>query len=230
MVGGLRAVLDAAIELALPLECGGCGLPGAPWCERCAVAVHDDPAPVSPRVELPVPAWAMGRYRGPLRSAVVELKEHRRTDLVPVLGRVLAHGLVRLSQWEQIPPVRHLVLIPAPTRAISARRRGGDPVTAVARAAAARLGAGVSVLPVLRTAPWTRDSAGLSAGARMANLSGAVDVVHGLPPSLCAAPPGAVAAVLVDDVLTTGATAATSLHTLLRHGVPMAGVAVVAAA
>lgn len=230
MVGGLREVLAAALELAVPLECGGCGKPGDGWCARCAAAVHDDPVVLSPRVALPVPAWGMGRYRGPLRGAVVGVKEHRRTDLVPVLGGVLARGLVTLARWEAYPPARRLVLVPAPTRAWAARRRGGDPVTAIARAAAAALGPRVTVVPGLRTAGWTRDSAGLTAGARMANLSGAVSVPGDLPPGLLRAPAGAVTTLLIDDVLTTGATAATAVRALRSRGVDVAGVAVLATA
>ncbi len=225
--GRLREVLAAAVDLAMPLECGGCARPGTPWCRRCAAAVSDDPIVLAPRVDVGVPVWAAGRYRGPLQRAVVGLKEHRRTDLIPVLGGVLAGSLLRLAEWEALPPCAALTLIPAPTRTLAARRRGGDPVTAVARAAAYRLGERVSVVPLLRTAAWTRDSAGLSAGRRMANLADAV--------ALCREPPPRLrdrrsAVLLIDDVLTTGATAAVTVAVLARRGVHPVGTLVLAGA
>ncbi|GAA3953369.1 ComF family protein [Gordonia caeni] len=229
MAAGMRGVLGAALELAVPVECGGCRRPGTPWCPRCAAAVRDDPVVLRPRVEIGVPAWATGRYRGPLRTAVVDLKEHRRADLVPVLGAVLARSLLRLAEWEAIVPAARLALVPAPTRVLSARRRGGDPVTALARDAAARLGPRVAAVPLLTIAPWTRDSAGLSAGGRLANLHGAVRLVRRPPPALKAPHPGTVV-LLVDDVLTTGATAASAVTALEASGVAVSGVVVLAGA
>lgn len=214
----MDGVLTAALDLIAPRECGGCGRPGPAWCSRCAAIVVDDPFPLTPRVELPVPAWALGRYRGPLRRAVVELKEHRRRDLIPVLGRVLACGLLRLAEWEQLPATRAVALIPAPTRTVAARRRGGDPVTAVAGVAAAALGPRVAAVPLLSTGAWTRDSAGLSAGQRRANLHGAVIAARRRPAAL-RPPHRAVAVVLVDDVLTTGATIAESVAALRTAGI-----------
>ncbi|MFZ2510853.1 MAG: ComF family protein, partial [Gordonia sp. (in: high G+C Gram-positive bacteria)] len=154
---GVRRVLTAGLDLALPTECGGCSRPGEPWCARCAQRVIDDPIPVRPRADVGTDVWALGRYRGTLRSAVIALKEHRRTDLIPILGDVLTRGLVRLADADAFGEARafggprtrdRLVLIPAPTRVLSARRRGGDPVTAVGAAAARRLGPRVAAVPL----------------------------------------------------------------------------------
>lgn len=122
-----------------------------------------------------------------------------------------------------------LVLIPAPTRKLSARRRGGDPVTAVCRSAAAHLGSAVVVLPVLTTSPWARDSAGLSASARSANLAGAIGIGGRGLREVATARAGDTAVVLVDDVVTTGATAAESIRVLDRAGIGVHLVLVIAA-
>ncbi len=228
----VRRVLGAGLELAVPVECGGCGCPGSPWCARCARRVIDDPLPVRPRVEVGTAVWALGRYQGTLRRAVIELKEHRRTDLVPILGEVLARGLVRLADAQALAGAEkcdRLALIPAPTRTLSARRRGGDPVTAVGLAAARSLGPRVAAVPLLTSRAWVRDSAGLTAGGRAANLHGGVVLAHRPPPLLRAGTSARVLIVLIDDVMTTGATAAEAIRVLRSHRIEVAATVVVAA-
>ncbi|NLG45776.1 ComF family protein [Gordonia sp. (in: high G+C Gram-positive bacteria)] len=227
--GGVRAILAALADLVVPEECGGCGRPGTPWCECCAARLIDVPRQVFPRIDPGIPVWSMARYGGPMASAVVNLKEHRRRDLAPVLGGALARGLVALGRWGELPQSRRLVLVPAPTRILAARSRGGDTVTAVAEEAAAILGAGIRVAPVLATGALTRDSAGLGAGARSANLAGAERLRRPLPTAVIGdrRRPG-VPVVLVDDVLTTGATAAHAAAELTRNGASVAAVVVLA--
>ena len=107
---------------------------------------------------------------------------------------------------------------------MTARRRGGDPVTAVAANAAPALGRRVRVAPLLVTSSTARDSAGLDARARARNLRGAVRLRSGAVPT-----PGA-SAILVDDVLTTGATVTESVRVLAENDVDVAAVVVLAAA
>ena len=117
------------LDLVLPLECGGCGAPSTRWCDACAAALEvrsDEPHLVTPRVDPGVPVFALGRYAGPRRQAIVAVKEHGRRDLVVPLARALAVGVHHLIRWGilDIP----VTVVPAPTRASAARRRGGDPV------------------------------------------------------------------------------------------------------
>jgi predicted amidophosphoribosyltransferase len=118
-----------------------------------------------------------------------------------------------------------LWLVPAPGRRAAARRRGGDPVTSMARAAAGfAAGAGLptGVAPCLVTAGSARDSVGLNAAARSANLAGRVRW------RAAAAPPAGSAVLLVDDVLTTGATATIACDVLRAADVRVSGVLVLA--
>jgi predicted amidophosphoribosyltransferase len=115
--------------------------------------------------------------------------------------------------------------VPAPSRRAAARSRGGDPVTTMARAAAAytaRCGLATGVAPCLLTAGAARDSVGLVAAARAANLAGRV---RWRP---AAAPPAGATVLLLDDVLTTGATAGAACRVLRGAGLAVDGVLVLA--
>lgn len=208
-------------DLILPLECGGCGTPGVRWCATCARQLllrADEPTLVSPRVDPGVPVFALGRYAGPRREAIVAAKERGRGDLIAPLGAVLRTGIDRLLAWEVLPVP--LTLVPAPTRAAAARRRGGDPVARMARAAER---SGVTVAEILRLRAFTRDSVGLAAAARQRNVAGRVRVRRGV---------GGVTGpcVVVDDVVTTGATVAESVRVLDGVGADVVAVVVLATA
>lgn len=204
------------LDLVLPLECGGCGAPSIRWCDACAAALTvmtDGPVLVTPRLDPGVPVFSLGRYAGARRAAIVALKEHGRTDLVGPLAVAVHVGLSRLVTWGIVE--RPLTLVPAPTRRSAARRRGGDPVTALARAATMP---GVVVAPALRMRAFTRDSVGLSPGQRQRNIAGRVKLSHAVGGEV----------LLIDDVVTTGATGCESVRVLQTAGARVAAVLAVA--
>jgi len=160
-----------------------------------------------------VPVVAAGRYAGGLRVAVLHYKERGRHDLADPLAALLAGAAAGL-----IAPGTGTVLVPVPSSRAAARRRGGDHVHRLARRAGRRLG--VPVVPVLRLVRAVRDSAGLGAGERQANLSGAMAARPAVP---------GAAAVIVDDIVTSGATLAESVRALRSSGWLVAGAATLAA-
>ena len=205
-------------DLVLPLECGGCGAPSTRWCPACAqeLAVHpDQPHLITPRVDPGVPVFSLGRYAGARREAIVAVKEHGRADLIAPLAVALRAGLERLLTWGVIETP--LTVVPAPTRRSSARRRGGDPVTRMARAAATDL-RDVHVTQALRLRAMVRDSVGLSGADRQRNIAGRVKIIK----------PVAGEVLVVDDIVTTGATASESVRVLHVAGADVAGVLAIA--
>ncbi|WP_067863218.1 ComF family protein [Nocardia shimofusensis] len=205
----MRTLLD----LILPVACGGCGRAGTAWCADCDEALSGPPVRVRPRTDPGVPCWALAPYAGPARSAVLAIKERGRRDLARPLGVALARGLARLRT-----PGRPLLLVPAPSRSAAARVRGGDPVVCVARMATGWL-RDCRTIPLLRLWRGVHDSVGLSPGERRHNLRGRVSVAPGAVARAGWSPKCEVVA--VDDVLTTGATAAESVRVLEGAGLPV---------
>jgi predicted amidophosphoribosyltransferase len=199
----------ALVDLVLPGDCAGCGAPVQPWCQQCRAQLGP---PTRPPLSGGPVVLAVGRYTGPLRSALLRYKERGRRDIAGPLG-----ALLTVAVDEAVGPAP-VWLVPAPSRPAAARARGGDHVARLCRAVAARR-PGVRVARPLRLGSGARDSVGLDAEQRAANLAGRVRVRP-------AALPGAGTVLLVDDVVTTGATLRTCYDALAAADVGV-GAAVV---
>jgi predicted amidophosphoribosyltransferase len=165
---------------------------------------------------------AAGEYAGALRSLVVAHKEHQALALARPLGEVLA-CVARDLAAAVAPPGTPVGLVPVPSRPAVVRRRGHDPLLRATRVAAARLrrtGTAATVRRLLVPAGRVADQAGLGAEARAANLAGAFRARRR---------PGSGLLLVVDDVITTGATAREAQRALEAAGHLVAGVAAVAA-
>ncbi|WP_233488674.1 ComF family protein [Blastococcus sp. TF02-09] len=228
MTGVLRDVGSALADLVLPRTCAGCGLPGHLLCRRCA-ALLARPHLAAPRrfPEGFPPTVAAGAYDGAVRPAVLAFKERGRAELARPLGTALALAVAAVVSAVPGSP-GEVVLVPVPSSAAALRTRGRDHVRELTGRAVRELrvaGLPASQHRLLRRHGRVRDSAELSAGQRRANLAG----TFGLAPEAAAAP-GLL--VLVDDVVTSGATlteAASVLAALTRPGGPPVLGAVVAA-
>lgn len=205
MLAALPELLDGLVDLVLPRACLGCGRPGRALCPACAV-----PAPVS--VELPdLHVTAAARYEGVVRAALLAYKERNRRDLAGPLAGLLA---VALDECGVTDRAVGAVLVPVPSSRAARRTRGGDHLVPIARRAAPG-----RVRPAIRLARAVRDSAGLGTAERADNLHGA----------MVASRPVAPAAILIDDITTTGATLVEAARALRAAGWRVAGAAVIAA-
>lgn len=119
------------------------------------------------------------------------------------------------------PAPRAICLVPAPSRPSAARVRGGPHVERLAREAArvlAARGIEVAVAPALTLAASARDAVGLGREQRRANLASHLRFREAGRP-----PPG-FGIVVLDDVITTGATAAACVAALAAEGFTVSAV------
>lgn len=214
-------------DLVLPVDCEGCGRTRhGPLCGRCGARLEGAggvrrvrPDPVPPG--LPT-VYAAGAYEDELRAALLAHKERGVLRLALPLGDALA-AVVRAA-WQGGP----LLLVPVPSARRATAARGHDPARRIALRAAGRLrreGIAARTLSVLRQRRPVADQTGLSAAQRLANLTGALGAVRGSGRLLVA---GSV--VVVDDLITTGASLAEAARAVRAAGGRVQGAGVVAAA
>jgi ComF family protein len=221
-----RKVAQAALDVALPTLCAACRAPvsgeglcpqcwaklsfiAPPYCERLGIPFVYDPGPgiLSMEAIAAPPAYqrarAVVRYDDVARQLVHALKYQDRVDLAPAMGRWMARaGAQLLAEADLVAPV------PLHWRRGWSRRYNQS--GALAKVIARESGKALSIDTLQRIKP-TQHQVGLSRAERARNVQGAFQV----PPNRRAALQGK-RVVLIDDVLTSGATVDACARALLR--------------
>jgi ComF family protein len=222
-------MLRFALDFGLPPLCPACrGLIGddgglcascwsklsfiaRPYCERLGTPFGYDPGPevLSAEAVANPPAFfrarAAVRYDEIARALVHSLKYGDRLDLAPTMGRWMAQAGRELTEGAD-----GLVPVPLHWRRLWARRFN----QAAALAAAISKSSGVPILDdVLKRMRATAQQVGLARAERATNVQGAFAV-----PEEKHALVSGKRLVLIDDVLTSGATAEACTRALLRAG------------
>jgi len=147
---------------------------------------------------------------------VKEFKSQGSAGLAQVMAKAMASALVdHLAQLRTDRP-HSVILVPAPSRPQANRERGYSPARMLATNLAAQLrsrGVSVSVQSLLSMGSDVKDQAGLSASERSQNLGGKMTATQ----LLTAAKPEQKL-ILIDDVVTTGATLLEMTRALKRIG------------
>lgn len=217
------------LETLFPPECAACGRPGFPFCTGCVRSIVRLPAPGCQRCGRPLDAspptcrdcppapiaWSRAPFLfdGPARAALHRLKFSGQRSLAAGLAPAMVEALAR-SPPPALDPrdLGDRVITWVPLGARRRRRRGFDQAEALARPVAALLG--WPVRPLLHRAVETAPQARRSGPERRRALEGAFRARGPVP----------AAVVLVDDVLTSGATAAACASVLVAAGCREVGV------
>ncbi|MGH8636324.1 MAG: ComF family protein [Burkholderiales bacterium] len=226
VAGALRRALGLAVDVALPQLCAACREPvedqglcaacwgklsfiAPPYCERLGIPFTYDPGPgvLSMEAIADPPAYqrarAAVRYDDVARKLVHAFKYGDRLDLAPTMGRWMANaGRELLREADALIPV------PLHWRRQWLRRFNQSALLAETMSRAS----GVPVAhPALKRVKATPQQVGLSQSARALNVQGAFRV-----PADAAAAVAGRRVILVDDVLTSGATVDACARALLR--------------
>ncbi|OZG62445.1 phosphoribosyl transferase [Bifidobacterium lemurum] len=202
----VRRSAAAARDLMLPRGCAGCDRPDQVLCDDCRAVFQG----CEPRVLTGCAmggAMACAPYRGETRHAILGWKDHGDEELDGVFGELLADLAQRggLIAWCRGLPASDLPVwvVPLPSSSRSMRRRGRHHTMPLAKAVAARMRAqgvdAVAVAALLSTATGGRSVEQGNAADRGRRIGGHIvcDDSYGMR--------GRVV-VLVDDIITTGAT------------------------
>jgi predicted amidophosphoribosyltransferase len=201
----VSSALSEALSLVLPVSCAGCAIPDAGLCEACRGAMRCEPRTEVLQLEghPPLEVWWGMSYEAPLPGILRAFKDGGHTSLATALGRHL--GVVAHRAY---PQHEHVLWACAPSPAANVRQRGYHPLELVAKASR------LPVEPVLHPSGVRRDQAGLSREDRWSNVSDTVrasTVARGRR------------VVILDDVITTGATVLECARALREAGATVLG-------
>jgi ComF family protein len=214
-VNAIGRLTGAALDLAFPAACAGCGREGAALCERCVKALDTrlelaGGTPIGLPADLPGTLLQLewcAAFTGPVRDALHQLKYASERRLATPLGGAVARRWARVG-------VGANVVVPVPVHAHRERQRGYDQAALIAAIAAVHLG-----LPLARALEHGRATVAqfeLGRDQRAANVAGAFRPRDRDPAAVRAVAGRWV--LLVDDVVTTGATLAACADALEKMG------------
>jgi len=226
----LEPWLAAAGDLLLGASCHGCGTPWWGVCPACRRLLRSR-LPRLTRPDSPPPCFPVtvtcSPYDELLRGLVSAHKDRGALGLSPLLADRLAQSVhALLTGCGASGP---LLLVPVPSAAAAVRRRGFDATLTLARLAARQLHRrhGLRAVHLLAQRTPLADQAGLDAAGRRANLDGGLRLRRPRPGA--SGLPRGTSVVLVDDVVTTGASLAEAARVLIEARVTVVGAATVAA-
>lgn len=224
IMGAIATFFRDVARLVVPVECPGCGLDDVLWCEECVALWWEEPfrcetsAPRLVRSDVIIPAWSVATLEGPVHAMISAWKDGGRRDLDAVMTAAVARAALTLSG--DLPST--LSVVPAPSRPGSARRRGADLTRELAQAVATALrGCGIDARVTRALTIGAGEQRGAGARERWSSASSvkvSSTVRDGVP------------ILVVDDVLTTGATVASAVAALSTATHPVIGALVLASA
>ncbi|MEO6942098.1 MAG: phosphoribosyltransferase family protein [Terrimesophilobacter sp.] len=201
-----EAILDA-LAVLFPVDCAGCEAPDRVLCPACFALFR---GPVVEQVTASgVSVASAARYEGVVRAVLLAVKEKARTDAARRLGSAFRSAINHAASGS----TSGVEVCPIPSSRDALRRRGFSPVEVLLRAA------GLRAARVLRHTGSVVEQKLLGRSERESNLHGSFSARGSLVGRRF---------VIVDDILTTGATIGEAARAIRAAGGDVAGAATLA--
>jgi ComF family protein len=204
------SALEELFDWLLPTNCVLCGVTGSIICQRCKLSFDVSPRTVQ---RFGLIGFAITDYHRACSLLLHAYKEEHQTALAKFLAKPIASKI--LEQQKQL--AGNVILVPAPSSTVSMQHRGFEPALYLAKEVARQVNRNnnsAKVFKVLRLDRQIKDQAGLGVEARKANLLGAM---------VASAASSDLPVLILDDVVTTGATLFEANRALTEAGWRVAG-------
>jgi ComF family protein len=192
------------LNVILPTPCVICSKLGAPLCKRCSENFQLN----FRQIELSeVSGFAISDYSTEAASIINNLKEKGVTSLTPAIAAFAQ------AFWPE--ELNDAILVPVPSSLSNSKKRGFSHTSLIAKALVRQL-PGLRTRELLKSKNKRRDQVGLSPGQRVENMQGAFRA------DLRGFHPNGRPLMLIDDVLTSGATMTEAITCLRGSGLEVA--------
>ena len=201
-------LFEEILNIVMPARCIWCGQIGSVLCEVCVTKIKQ---PIRQVSRLEISGYAANAYSEKIATLIHEFKENQQLSLSKNMAAVMWPGLEKFD-------LAKALLVPMPSKKTSFAMRGFNPAEELAKKisqlAARDANIRVPVSKCLKITGSVLDQAALSGEARRTNLEGNISVT-GFP--------AGYSAILIDDVVTTGATLREAQRCLAKAGVSVQG-------
>jgi ComF family protein len=194
------------IDLIFPSRCAICDSSGKNLCDPCRELIWIEPKEFNLSG---LAVFTVTNYKEETSKLLVALKEKGQSALVSELAIMLEPILKKIPSSEST-----VFLVPAPSGPANFANRGFTPTLLLAQAISNR-NPRLKVLNALNFSRDVKDQVGLTAHERLANLAESMRLNQQVAGKIC---------YLLDDVVTTGATALEAARVLRNGGATVAGV------
>lgn len=201
----MKKYLNPLLDLVYPKKCPGCHLPSERICEFCKSFWQDPPVTILLN-QNKLSVISVAKYRSEVRSILLAYKENGEREAEKVLTEALLKARLGIGSDLKCK------LVPIPSNPKSIRRRGRDFMMDLCTQVSIK--SGDKVTPILKVNRDVADQSKLDEKQRSQNLVGAFDCNLKYLNLAQRSP-----VILVDDLLTTGATLREAVRALGQRGV-----------
>jgi ComF family protein len=201
-------IFEELLNIILPTRCIWCRELGSAICNQCSFKINQ---PVRTVHRIGINGYAINEYSDDIATLISEFKETPQSSLASFISTAMIPALKNFD-------LDNVVLVPMPSKKKSFAKRGFNPAQLLARQVSKKLfsqfGIRVRVYNCLQITRDVNDQAALSGSARRINLNGSMSSLN---------IPIGYSAILIDDVITSGATLREAKRSLLAAGAQVLG-------